>query len=147
MNSKKDFAEVVDLICEEDSRFEKGAYFFVRQALDHTVKEMGRTEKLVSGRHVSGGELLEGIRDFALAQYGPMAKTLFDNWNVRSCADFGEIVFKLVDYEVLGKTENDRLEDFSDGFDFEDAFVRPFLPKGTWRSTDAGTLRADESQS
>lgn len=138
MKAKKDFAEVVDLIWSEDSRFEKGAYFFVRQALDHTVKSLGQDDKVTMNRHVSGQQLLDGIREFALNQYGPMSKTLFDNWNVKNCSDFGEIVFKLVEYDVLGKTDTDRLEDFSGGYDFDEAFVRPFRPKGSWKPRGDG---------
>ena len=58
-----------------------------------------------------------------------MAKSLLDTWNITTCDDFGKIVFLLVDYGVLGKTENDSPEDFSGGYDFEDAFVKPFIPR------------------
>jgi len=64
-----------------------------------------------------------------LEQYGPMALTLLQNWGIHECDDFGEIVFNLVEFGVLGKTENDRREDFSGGYDFYDAFVVPFIPK------------------
>ena len=37
-----EFSEIVGLICKEDARFERQAYTFVRQALDHTVKGMKR---------------------------------------------------------------------------------------------------------
>lgn len=127
--STRDFSEVVDLIRKENPRFDKGAYFFVKGALDHTLKSIKKEagEGRV-GRHVSGRELLAGIREFALDQYGPLAYTVLDRWGVRQCEDFGEIVFHLVDYGVLGKTEQDRREDFRDGFDFHEAFVRPFEP-------------------
>ncbi len=135
-SSGKDFTEVVDLIRKEDPRFERGAYFFIRQALDHTmkgrkVKESEKSEP--RNHHVTGQELLEGIREFALEQYGPMSMTLFDHWNVRKCADFGDIVFNLVDYGVLGKTDNDTPEDFENGYDFHEAFSKPFLPKKPWK--------------
>ncbi len=130
MSNGKDFADVVELIQREDPRFEKGAYFFVRQALDHTLKNIKKQqqEQTRTSSHVSGHELLEGIRDFALEQYGPMSLTLLNTWNVQTCSDFGDIVFNLVDYGVLGKTENDRPEDFRDGYDFFEAFAKPFLP-------------------
>lgn len=126
--SAKDFPEVVDQIRKEDPRFEKGAYFFVRHALDHTLRSVKGEKKARPQHHVSGQELLDGIRDFALDQYGPMAKTLLDNWNIRQCSDFGDIVFNLVEWGVLGKTESDKPEDFATGYDFEEAFVRPFQP-------------------
>lgn len=137
MSSGKDFAEVVELIRREDPRFEKGAYFFVRQALDHTLKSVEEAEAPDrEGSHVSGQELLEGIRKYALEQYGPMTLTLLDSWNVRECSDFGEIVFNLVEYGVLGKTDNDRREDFSEGYNFHDAFEAPFLPKRNWKTNN-----------
>jgi uncharacterized repeat protein (TIGR04138 family) len=131
--STRDFAAVIDQIRLEDPRFDKGAYFFVRQALDHTLKgeKLKGGKKETAGRvesHVSGQELLEGIREFALEQYGPMAFALLEGWGLRRCEDFGEIVFHLVDYGVLGKTEQDQREDFTGGYDFREAFLRPFEP-------------------
>jgi uncharacterized repeat protein (TIGR04138 family) len=123
-----DFAEIVDLICKEDPRFDKKAYDFVRQGLDHTVKELRKKEssKTERSRHVSGPELLHGIRVFALDQYGPLTKTVLNAWGLKRCRDFGDIVFNLIEYNVFAKTEKDRPEDFSDIYSFEDAFVKPF---------------------
>ena len=75
-----EFSEIVGLICKEDSRFERQAYTFVRQALDHTVKELKRKNPERTGKslHVSGAELLQGIRLYALDQFGPMTKTVRD---------------------------------------------------------------------
>jgi uncharacterized repeat protein (TIGR04138 family) len=126
--SARDFAEVVEQIRKESPRFDRGAYFFVKQALDHTLKSVKKESEGRPGRHVSGQELLSGIREFALDQYGPMAFTVLDRWGVRKCEDFGDIVFNLVEYGVLGKTEQDRREDFANGYDFREAFVVPFEP-------------------
>jgi uncharacterized repeat protein (TIGR04138 family) len=126
--SNRDFAEVVELIRKENPRFDKGAFYFVKQALDHTLKSVKKEGESRVGRHVSGQELLKGIREFALEQYGPMTYTLLDRWGVKGCEDFGDIVFLLVDYGVLGKTDHDRREDFAGGYDFREAFVRPFQP-------------------
>ncbi|MBO93504.1 MAG: hypothetical protein CMI32_01210 [Opitutales bacterium] len=125
--SDKDFIDVVNSIREQDSRYGKGAYYFVRQALDHALKHV-KQEQSENNHHITGKELLEGIREFALDQYGPMTKTLLDAWNIKRCRDFGDIVFHLVDAGVLGKTDNDSPEDFSEGYNFTDAFVSPFLP-------------------
>ena len=125
-----DFAEIVGLICKEDRRFDRKAYDFIRVGLDHTVKELKKKEtgRAARSRHVSGPELLDGLRVFALDQYGPLAKTVLNSWGVRRCSDFGDIVFNLIEYNVFSKTENDRREDFADLYTFEDAFVKPFLP-------------------
>jgi len=125
-----DFADIVSLICKEDPRFDRKAYDFVRLGLDHTVKELKKKEgaRATRSRHVSGPELLDGLRVYALEQFGPLAKTVLDSWGVRRCTDFGDIVFNLIEYNVFSKTENDRREDFADLYTFEEAFVKPFLP-------------------
>ena len=124
----KNFPEVIRKIHEQDDRFGKGAYYFIREALDHTLKSMENNNKGKNG-HVSGNELLEGIREYALDRFGPMSLTMMNHWNIRKCRDFGEIVFNLVEHGILGRTENDTLDDFDDGFDFKSAFEDPFLPK------------------
>ncbi|MEI6467400.1 MAG: Minf_1886 family protein [Verrucomicrobiota bacterium] len=134
-----DFGEIVALICKEDPRFSRRAYDFVRLGLDQTVKELrkkdsGRAEK---SRHVTGPELLEGLRVYALDQFGPLAKTVLNAWGVRRCRDFGDIVFNLIEYNVFSKTDSDRREDFTDVFDFDEAFVRPFQPAKPLRGTSA----------
>jgi uncharacterized repeat protein (TIGR04138 family) len=125
-----DFAEVVALICKDDARFHRKAYDFVRLGLDHTVKELKKkaNEREERSRHVSGHELLDGLRVFALDQFGPMAKTVLNSWGVVRCRDFGDIVFNLIEYKVFSKTEADRPEDFDALFDFDDAFIKPYLP-------------------
>lgn len=134
-----DFGEIVALICKEDPRFERKAYDFVRLGLDHTVKELRKkdADRAEKSRHVSGPELLEGLRVYALDQFGPMAKTVLNAWGVKRCSDFGDIVFNLIEYNVFSKTENDRREDFADIFDFEEAFVKPFQPTRRPRGTTA----------
>ena len=125
--SDKNFPEVIKEIHEQDDRFGKGAYYFIREALDHTLKSMEKDRGKNKG-HVSGRELLEGIRDYALDRFGPMTLTLMDHWNIKKCRDFGDIVFNLVDHGILGRTENDSLSDFEGGYNFEEAFEKPFLP-------------------
>lgn len=131
-----EFSEIVGLICKEDARFDRKAYNFVRAALDHTVKEVKRKQPERTGKsqHVTGAELLEGIRAYALDQYGPLAKTVLTSWGITRCSDFGDIVFNLIDYNVFSKTEADRREDFAEIYNFEEAFVKPFQPTATRRS-------------
>ncbi len=134
-----DFNEIVALINKEDTRFDRRAYDFVRLGLDHTVKELRRKEgaKAERARHVSGPELLEGLRVYALDQYGPLTKTVLNAWGIKRCQDFGDIVFNLIEYNVFSKTESDRREDFADIFEFEEAFVKPFQPAKRPRGTSA----------
>ncbi len=125
-----DFDEVVSLICKEDARFDRKGYHFVRQGLDHTVKDLRKRDAKRAGRslHVTGPELLDGLRMYALDQFGPLAKTVLASWGITRCTDFGDIVFNLIEYNVFSKTDQDRREDFSETYTFEDAFVKPFLP-------------------
>jgi uncharacterized repeat protein (TIGR04138 family) len=121
------FENTLALIVAKDPRYDRDAYLFVKDALDHTQKLVLK-ENREQIRHVTGQELLEGIREYALTQFGPMAQLVFAEWGVHRCEDFGEIVFNLVEIGLLGKTEEDSREDFRNGYDFYTAFRKPFLP-------------------
>jgi uncharacterized repeat protein (TIGR04138 family) len=122
------FDEAVELILTRDRRYSRDAYTFVREALDYTQKLIGK-ETQGQVRHVSGRELLDGIRQFALQQFGPMVITVFEEWGVRHSRDFGEIVFNMVEIGLLAKTDKDTREDFQNGYDFAEIFRKPFLPQ------------------
>lgn len=96
------------------------AYEFVMQALDATLRALDRP------RHVSGRELLEGIRRCATEEFGPMAKHVLNCWGVHDTADFGVIVFDLVQRGVLAKTAEDDIRDFQGGYDFAQVFERDY---------------------
>lgn len=128
--SNRDFNEVVRAIRKDDPRYARGAYYFLRQALDFSIKTLQEDGQLKQGHHLTGQQLLEGIRVYAIEQYGPMARSVLENWGVKACSDFGNIVFNLVACRVLGKTDSDSPEDFNDGYDFEAAFDLPFQPEG-----------------
>ena len=121
------FDEAVEQILARDSRYTREAYLFVREALDYTQRLVGK-ETRGQIRHVSGQELLDGIRQFALNQFGPMTVTVFEEWGVRNCRDFGEIVFNMVESSLLAKTEKDTRDDFQNGYDFTETFRKPFWP-------------------
>jgi len=126
-----DFNEVVTLICKEDPRFSKSAYGFVRQGLDFTVKELKKSDSSRAGKslHVTGEELLMGMRAFALDQFGPMARTVLREWGLIKCGDFGDIVFNLIEYNVFSRNAQDQRKDFAEFYTFEEAFDAPFRPK------------------
>jgi uncharacterized repeat protein (TIGR04138 family) len=140
---KVNVQDALDEILKKDPRYDRDAYAFVREALDHTLKLRKKPEREEANRlpresgdalkrpptHVTGQELLAGIRDLALKQFGPLAKTVFDHWGVKRCEDFGEIVFSMVEAGLLGKTESDTKTDFAGGYDFDVTFVQPFVPK------------------
>lgn len=111
-------------LAQQYGRYKANAYRFtfeaVRYAADRSYQE---TREI---RHVTGPEVLEGIRRLALNQFGFMAKTVFSEWGIRQTEDFGEIVFQLVREGILSKTEKDQPGDFASGYDFDEAFVRNY---------------------
>jgi uncharacterized repeat protein (TIGR04138 family) len=122
------FETTLEKILQRDTRYHRDAYLFVREALDFTQKLAQKTHK-EEVRHITGQELLAGIRAYGLQHYGPMTLALFNQWGLRSCEDFGQIVFNMVESNLLAKTEKDSPDDFKGGYDFETAFRQPFLPK------------------
>lgn len=119
--------ETVFDICRKDDRYDPEAYLFVREALTYTVEHI----ELPPGskpRHVSGQELADGFRTYALEQFGPITFAVLDAWGIHRTEDIGAIVFQLVQAGILGKTEDDAESDFANGYDFAEAFQKPFLP-------------------
>jgi uncharacterized repeat protein (TIGR04138 family) len=121
------FDEVLDRILIHDKRYHREAYLFIREALDYTQRQIIQDKK-PEPRHVTGKELIEGARLHGLAQFGPMAKTVLNEWGVMACEDMGELVFNMVEHGLLSKTESDSRDDFKGGYSFEEAFCNPFLP-------------------
>ncbi len=133
------FDESVASILKRERRYDGQAYFFLKDALDFTLKRfMEGTGG--QGRHVSGRELLEGFRDYSLEQFGPMAATLMDEWGVKECRDVGNMVFQMIEEQVFGKQESDKPEDFDELFDFRGALREPFLPKSVLAKMQNGTV-------
>jgi uncharacterized repeat protein (TIGR04138 family) len=99
-----------------DGRYHINAYRFVYEALDYTVKQLEKK------RHISGRELLEGIKNLALEQFGALAVMVFEVWGVRKTDDFGAIVFNLVSAEMMSRSEDDCPEDFNDVYKFREVF-------------------------
>ncbi|MFT3991901.1 MAG: hypothetical protein QM680_10880 [Luteolibacter sp.] len=121
------FEQSVISILKREPRFDPHAYFFLKDALDFTLKRMTESGDN-SSSHVSGPQLLAGFRDLALQQFGPMASTLMQEWGVRKCQDVGDMVFHLIEEQVFGKQDSDRREDFSEVFPFEESLTAPYLP-------------------
>lgn len=115
--------EKIQNVRRRDRRFSRNAYYFVLDALDYTMSHLGREQMSGEERHVGGRELLGGIREFAADQFGPMAALVFERWGIRGPADFGEIVFNLIDAELLSRRPTDSRLDFVDGTDFRETFA------------------------
>ena len=116
----QELTNILELICEKDRRYRRDAYEFIMEALAYSQKKFRRA------RHVTGTELLEGTKELLLNKYGPMALTVVNHWGIRSTEDFGQIVFNLVQNRVLSKSEEDTLEIFRDGLDFQEVFKQGY---------------------
>jgi uncharacterized repeat protein (TIGR04138 family) len=111
-----EFEAIVESIYEKDVRYKEDAYVFVMEALAYTQKKFKRS------KHVKGEEMLQGMKELLLHKFGPMTITVLEHWGIKSTEDFGNIVFNLVENRVLSKTEDDSIEEFRDGYDFEEVF-------------------------
>jgi uncharacterized repeat protein (TIGR04138 family) len=108
-------------VAKIEGRYDLEAYRFIFDALHFTIS------RLSEPRHVSAAELLDGIRDLAKKKFGFMARIVFQSWGIRRTGDFGEMVFILVNYGLMGKTEEDSIEDFDDVYDFKEVFDDEYL--------------------
>ena len=108
-------------IVMRDPRYSAEAYDFVFEALDFTLRRRGG-----AARHVSGAEIMESVRLLALEQFGYLARAVLAQWGITSTDDFGDVVFNLIEADLLQKTADDRREDFAHLFDFESAFDENF---------------------
>ncbi|NLB69416.1 MAG: hypothetical protein GX804_07015 [Lentisphaerae bacterium] len=124
--NEQSFEETVARLYEENSSYDIEAYYFIREALDYATRKI-RTGS--DNRHVTGAELSEMAREYALEQFGPLALLVLNEWGLYETSDFGEIVMSLVNEGIFSKTGSDKKEDFDDVYDFETAFAVPFLPE------------------
>ena len=123
-----------------DRRYQLDGYAFVEEALEYAHKALGmgkskpsEEEEPESGepevqkeRHLTGQELCEAIRQYAVEEFGYLAKSVLNSWGIYSTRDFGNIVFNLIEIKRMKKTREDRLEDFDDVYDFDTAFQKSF---------------------
>jgi len=113
----------LDQIIDEVGLYPREAFAFVQAGLSYTSQTIhGDPDDPEVSRHVSGQQLCEGLRQFALSQWGMLARTVLQRWNITTTYDFGRIVFALVDNGHMAKTEEDTVEDFKNVFDFAAAF-------------------------
>jgi len=135
--------QCLEEVVERDPRYPYEAYEFMFAALAHTQKlldrlpreepdeeEAGEAEGQTC-HHVSGAELLHGVRDLALREFGLMARTVFRMWGVNNTSDFGEIVFNLIEAGLMSKTDEDTRADFADVYDLDEALVQDYHIEAT----------------
>ncbi|MBF0569897.1 MAG: hypothetical protein HQL18_03890 [Candidatus Omnitrophica bacterium] len=114
------FADKIEQIYNRDPRYKPGAYEFVMEGIGFTQQKFKRE------RHVSGEELLQGLRELAIKKFGPLAQTVLGHWGVQATDDFGYIVFSLVENGLLAREEEDTIESFRNGFNFAEAFAQGY---------------------
>jgi len=121
-------------IIKKDPSYSLQAYQFVFEALDFTTNMLGKHQHKTTDhdRHVTGKQLMEGIRLYASKQFGFMALTVLEQWGVKQDADFGNIVFNLVENGLMGKTETDSREDFKNTYDLKKVFDEEFKFDGNY---------------
>ena len=119
---------IMDRIRMRETRFHEHAYLFVLSALEFCQQRMSER------RHISGAELAHACRELALERYGVMAKLVLEHWGIRSTGDIGDVVFTLVDLQLLISQPTDNRDDFADIFDFETAFERDYPWHGAFRA-------------
>lgn len=116
-----------DEIREKAGPYPQAAYQFVRDGLAHTVRVIHGegapvTDAHPDHRHVTGQQLCMGLRDFAIHQYGMLARTVLDRWHIRRTDDFGRMVFAMIDAGLMRKSDQDTFEDFCGVFEFDEGF-------------------------
>lgn len=101
---------------QSESHYDELAYLFLLESVEYLQS------RLPVRRHVSGPELARACRDYALDQYGLLARQVLEHWGVRRTEDIGRIVYALVGVGLLVTRPEDREEDFRDVFPFDEAF-------------------------
>jgi len=122
----ENFRGQVEEIIEKDPRFPWEAYDFVKNAVTFTTVRLGRHKNKKSERHVGGGELLSGMAEYALEQFGPMAANVMENWNLKDARSIGAVIFNMIDNRLLSASPEDSISDFDVEFDFIQALRKPF---------------------
>jgi uncharacterized repeat protein (TIGR04138 family) len=122
MDDRKLQPLIREIRAQSGRRYAEAAYFFVLEALDHTIFLQGKGETPHESRHISGRDLLDGIRRYAQEEFGPLAPFAFRSWGVHRTEDFGSIVFEMIEGGLLNKDANDHPRDFANGFNFDQAF-------------------------
>ena len=120
MEQLAQYVRSLEALLTRDHRYPLQAYGFLLTTLNDAIS------RLEKPRHISGQELAEGFRRFALDQFGPMTLAVLEAWNLHATEDVGAVVFNLIDVGLLNKTAEDRLEDFSQLYSFQEAFGGPY---------------------
>lgn len=120
MSQTLDLEIILQRLCAEDPRYDAKAYLFALGALQHAAQALSQP------RHLTGTEVALAARDLAIDQFGLMAPQVLDHWGIRSTLDIGVVIFRLVHAGVLSAQPEDRVEDFADVYEFDEAFFQQY---------------------
>ena len=123
--------DIIQKIYEEDDTFPPMAYCFVRDSVHKALEKIAKVNREIGFDNevppdIKGADLCRFFRDTLLTRFGPCAIDVLDTWNIKQTSDFGKIIYKLISVEILGKSENDSIEDFDDVYDFTEEFIMPY---------------------
>jgi uncharacterized repeat protein (TIGR04138 family) len=109
------------------TKYAPAAFSFVQNGLGYTselftTRSASKFELDELDHHVSGQQLCMGLRDFAISRFGLLAPVVLNHWGVHRTEDFGAIVFRMVDLELLRTSQQDSEDDFRSVFQFDEAF-------------------------
>jgi len=132
-----DATKILLQLVKTDPRYKLDAYIFVRDGLSYAQdvllsqngdddEDRPDVEEEQPDRHLTGQQLCEALRLYAVDQYGYMAKTVLNSWGLESTGDFGNVVYNMIDTELMKKSAADRREDFDDVYDFDEALLQQF---------------------
>lgn len=115
MSKEEKFKDTIRRIVDDDPRYAIDAYEFINQAVSYTANKLKRSRK-ARNPHISGQELLKGISEYAIEQFGPMASEVLKNWGLKDGSSIGNVVFNMVEQQLLYASKDESIEDFHGDF-------------------------------
>ncbi len=121
MQAFRHLEEAVERVLERHPEYHSEAYTLVHLALGVTV------ERLAKPHHLSARELYLGCCAYAIGEYGPLAGETLAHWGVTKSADFGAIVYNLIEVGIFARQKEDSQSEFNDLPPLDLLLSEPFL--------------------
>jgi uncharacterized repeat protein (TIGR04138 family) len=115
----------IEQIAADVGDYSVDAFYFVQDGLATTARKLMGPRRRGQNRHLTGQQLALGLRDIAVEQWGLLARTVLERWEIHSTMDFGRIVYAMIDARLMGRSATDSIEDFRNVYDFRKAFDQP----------------------
>lgn len=119
----------LEQLVKTENRYPLPAYDMILEVVRLLIRHLAESGRQGQQLSLKGDFIAQGVRQLMLSRYGCMTMDVFNHWNIHSTSDFGRIVYNLISVGLLGADENDNISDFDDIYDFDEAFVQPFLPE------------------